>query len=258
GVALAAAFASAPERPAALLVVDQLEELVTTSEPESVARFVQALRAALAPEAGEFYCLATLRADYLGALQGHPVWGALPFRQLPLAPMNASHFAEIISGPARVAGLELEDGLVEALAHDTGSPDALPLLAFTLNRLWREFGDDRRITLDEYRERVGGLAGAIRHEAEAVLAALAPPPEALDALRHAFRQLVRVEPEGGYTRRAARWQDLPVAAHPLLEAFVAARLLVSGQQEDGARTLEVAHEALFRAWDELRRWLDED
>lgn len=258
GAALASAFAAEPGQPAVLLVVDQLEELVTTSTPEAAARFVQALRAALAPEAGELYCLATLRADYVGALQSLPAWGALPFRQQPLAPMNASHFAEIITGPARVAGLELEDGLVEALAHDTGSPDALPLLAFTLNRLWRDFGDDRRLTLDEYRARFGGLEGAIRHEAEAVLGALAPAPEALTALRHAFRHLVRVEPEGGYTRRAARWQDLPAAAHPLLEALVAARLLVSGQDEGGARMLEVAHEALFRAWDQLRRWLDED
>ena len=258
GAALASAFAAEPERPAVLLVVDQLEELLTTSEPEAAARFVQALRVALAPERGELYCLATLRADYLAALQALPLWGALPFRQQPLAPMDASHFAEIISGPARVAGLELEEGLVEALAHDTGSPDALPLLAFTLNRLWRDFGDDRRITLDEYRARFGGLEGAIRHEAEAVLAALAPADEALGALRHAFRQLVRVEPEGGYTRRAARWQDLPAAAHPLLEALVAARLLVSGRDEGGARMLEVAHEALFRAWDLLRRWLDED
>jgi hypothetical protein len=258
GVALASAFAAEPGRPAVLLVVDQLEELVTTSVPEAAARFVQALRAALAPEAGELYCLATLRADYVGALQTRPAWGALPFRHQPLAPMNASHFAEIITGPARVAGLELEDGLVEALAHDTGSPDALPLLAFTLNRLWRDFGDDRRITLDEYRARFGGLEGAIRHEAEAVLGALAPAPATLAALRLAFRQLVRVEPEGGYTRRAAHWQDLPAAAHPLLEALVAARLLVSGQEEGGARVLEVAHEALFRAWDQLRRWLDED
>ena len=255
GAALASAFAAEPGRPAVLLVVDQLEELVTTSAPEAAARFVQALRAALAPEAGELYCLATLRADYVGALQAHPAWGALPFRQQPLAPMSASHFAEIITGPARIAGLELEDGLVEALAHDTGGPDALPLLAFTLNRLWRDFGDDRRLTLDEYRARFGGLEGAIRHEAGAVLTALAPAPA---ALRHAFRQLVRVEPEGGYTRRAARWQDLPVAAHPLLEALVAARLLVSGQEEGGARMLEVAHEALFRAWDQLRRGLDED
>ena len=260
GAALAAAFAAEPGRPAVLLVVDQLEELVTTSAPEAAVRFVQALRAALAPEAGELYCVATLRADYVGSLQAHPAWGALPFRQLLLAPMNASHFAEIIRGPARIAGLELEDGLVEALAHDTGSPDALPLLAFTLNRLWRDFGDDGHITLDEYRARFGGLEGAIRHEAEAVLRALAPAPAALAALRHAFRQLVRVEPEGGYLRRTARWQALPVAAHPLLEAFVVARLLVSGREEGdgGARTLEVAHEALFRAWDQLRRWLDED
>ncbi len=280
----------APAAVARLLVVDQLEELVTSSEAAAAARFVVALRAALAAEAGELYCLATLRADYLGALQAHPAWAQLPFRELSLGPMTPRHFAEIISRPAEVAGIELEAGLVETLVHDTGSTDALPLLAFTLNRLWHDFGGDGRITLAEYSERIGGLEGAIGQEADAVLAALQPTRAQLEALRRAFRELVRIDPEGQYTRRTLRWQDVPAAIHPLLEAFVGARLLVSaqevGQEEVGkeavgkeavgkeavgkqavgkeggpggaARTLEVAHEALFRAWGQLRRWLDED
>ncbi len=269
--ALAAAMAAASageagetgERRAVLLVVDQLEELVTTSDAVAAARFVALLRAALSGDAGDLYCLATLRADYLAALQSHAAWGQMPFREMSLGPMTPRHFAEIIMKPAEVAGIELESGLVETMVRDTGTADALPLLAFTLNRLWRDFGDDGLITLAEYTERIGGLEGAIRQEADAVLAALKPTREQIAELRRAFRHMVRVDPDGRYTRRAVRWQDIPEAIHPLLEAFVKARLLVSGQEDpqagsDAARTLEVAHEALFRAWDRLKRWLDED
>ena len=263
---VAAAVDTGTERRAVLLVIDQLEELVTISDPAAAARFVELLRAALVGEGGDLYCLATLRADYLAALQSHAAWGQMPFREMSLGPMTSRHFAEIISKPAQVAGIELEPGLVETMVQDTGTADALPLLAFTLNRLWRDFGGDGKITLDEYTERIGGLEGAIRQEADAVLAALKPTRPQITELRRAFRHMVRVDPEGQYTRRAVRWQDIPEAIHPLMEAFVKARLLVSGQEEssdsseggDGARTLEVAHEALFRAWPRLKRWLDED
>ncbi len=262
-VAASAGDGDAGERRAVLLVVDQLEELVTTSDPAAAARFVALLRAALAGDAGDLYCLATLRADYLATLQSSAVWAQMPFREMSLGPMTPRHFADIISKPAQVAGIELESGLVETMVRDTGTADALPLLAFTLNRLWRDFGEDGVITLAEYTERIGGLEGAIRQEADAVLAALKPTRAQIAELRRAFRQMVRVDPDGQYTRRAVRWQDIAEAIHPLMEAFVKARLLVSGQENpqaggDAARTLEVAHEALFRAWDRLKRWLDED
>lgn len=263
---VAAGADTGTERRAVLLVIDQLEELVTISDPAAAARFVELLRVALVGDGGDLYCLATLRADYLAALQSHAAWGQMPFREMSLGPMTPRHFAEIISKPAQVAGIELEPGLVETMVQDTGTADALPLLAFTLSRLWRDFGGDGKITLDEYTERIGGLEGAIRQEADAVLAALKPTRPQITELRRAFRHMVRVDPEGQYTRRAVRWQDIPKAIHPLMEAFVKARLLVSGQEEtndrsaggDGARTLEVAHEALFRAWPRLKRWLDED
>lgn len=250
-----------------LLVIDQLEELVTTSDEGAARRFVALIKAAVTADAGQLFCLATLRSDYMATLQSHPVWQQTRFRELTLGPMTPRHFAEIISKPAAVAGIELEPGLVETLVQDTGTADALSLLAFTLNRLWREFGGDGRITLAEYTDRIGGLEGSIRQEAEAVLSSLAPDQAQLAELRLAFRNLVRIDDAGNYTRRTLHWRDLPSSIRPLMEAFVKARLLVSGQDESvtggvgeqtQTATLEVAHEALFRSWDKLKRWLDED
>jgi len=48
------------------------------------------------------------------------------------------------------------------------TPDALPLLSFTLWVLWRDFGDDRVIELSEY-DRLGGLQGAVVREADALV-----------------------------------------------------------------------------------------
>ncbi|MGA1296756.1 MAG: glycoside hydrolase family 19 protein, partial [Burkholderiaceae bacterium] len=101
------------------------------------------------------------------------------------------------------------------------------------------------------------LENAVKQAADGVLQAERPDESSLMALREAFvPAMVRVSEQGSYARRAA-WEKLPEAARPLLEALVAARLLVRRQDEEQGRTVEVAHEALLRVWPLLRSWLDD-
>ena len=172
--------------------------------------------------------------------------------------MPERNFVEIIRGPARLAGLQLEDGLVEAMVADTVTRDALPLLAFTLRRLYDRCGKDGRLEIREYDE-LGRLEGAIRAEADRVLSEAQPSPEDLEALRAAFvPTMVRINAEGGYARRRARADEMPPRAKTLLRRFIDARLLISDRDQDGEETVEVAHEALLRAWPQLSSWLAED
>ena len=71
-------------------------------------------------------------------------------RRSPSIPCRKSRFGEIIEGPADRFGLRLDAGLSERLVEDTGYNDALPLLAFTLERLYTECGADGELTLQEY------------------------------------------------------------------------------------------------------------
>ena len=48
-------------------------------------------------------------------------------------------------------------------------------------------------------------------------------------------------------RRLARWDDLPAASHPLIQAMVDKRLLVKDTR-DGQTVVEVALESLLRQW----------
>src|SRR5262249_53198917 len=70
-------------------------------------------------------------------------------------------------------------------------------------------------------------------------------------------RVVRIDAEGRFVRQPQRWDELPRAVHPLLERFVEARLLVA-RDDGGRRVVEVAHEALFRAWDRFVVWLNAD
>jgi hypothetical protein len=247
-----------------LLTVDQAEELFGYCPSESATRFLRLLRAALEAADRQLMVVATLRSDFLGQFQNHPVLQDseyphhFAYRAVPVDPMPLRSFPEIIQGPARLAGLQLGDGLVEAMVNDTGTRDALPLLAFTLRRLYERFGGDGHLTVDEY-ESLGRLEGAVREEAQRVIAEANPTPEELEALHAAFvPTMVRINADGGYARRRALFATMTQRAVPLLRRFVDARLLVTDREAEGRETIEVAHEALLRTWPLLGGWLAED
>jgi len=240
-----------------LLVVDQLEELLGRDIDPSASLFLRSLKAVLSEPNSPFLAVATLRSDFLGAFQTHEAVQDLLYEPLPLPQMALADFAQVIEGPAKVASIELEAGLAQAMVADTATDDALPLLAFTLRELWDRYNSDGRLTLEEYRDRLGGLQGSLARAAEAIFAERTLSVDEELHLRKAFLSMVRIDEEGRYVRKPAPWTELPEDVHDLLERFVQARLLVA-RSEGAERILEVAHEALFRSWDRLVAWLNAD
>ena len=246
-----------------LLVVDQGEELFAgESDAKQTDGFFRAFNAML-DERLPFMAAMSLRSDYLGRLQQESRL-EVPFEQFSLKPMPLERVREIIEGPAKVAGVAVDGGLVSAAIADARTEDALPLLAFALRELYDRFASSRRLTAEAYRAmgdaqaQFSPLENAVRRRADEVLAAARPAQEDLDALKEAFiPALVRVGPEGEYVRRSAAMESLPPRALPLIERLAKARLLIISE-EQGVRTVEVAHEALLRKWPLLRKWLDEE
>ena len=122
-----------PRRPV-LLVLDQMEELLGLSEAQACGRFLDVLRRALEHGDGRFLVLATLRSEYLGEVQLLPFLttpGPLPYREQTLDPVPLDRLDAIIREPGRrwPQPVEFADRLVERMVRDTGTRDALPLLA---------------------------------------------------------------------------------------------------------------------------------
>jgi hypothetical protein len=244
-----------------LLPIDQAEELFGAADPAQARRFFEILNVALSGDQS-FIAVMTIRSDYLGHLQSAEGLTAR-FKEFSLGPMPKARTRQIIEGPARVAGLGVDEELVHQAVLDAQTEDALPLLAFALRRLYDRGSDDNYLSVDEYRalgdekEGLTPLENAVRQAADEVLAEARPDEEELTALRDAFvPALVRVNDQGEYVRQPARWDDLPAKSHALLERLEKARLLIVSQQAD-ARMVEVAHEALLRKWPRLREWLDD-
>ena len=164
----------------------------------------------------------------------------------------------------------MDPELTDRLIEDAEGTDALPLLAFTLERLLIDYGSDGDLLVSEYQD-LGGIGGSI--EAAVRMAFETPGAEPTipadqgqreTLLRRGFLPwMALIDPDTDERkRRVARWQEIPADARPLIERLITQRLLIRDRRrlDDGeeAVVVEVAHEALFRQWPLLSRWLDED
>jgi formylglycine-generating enzyme required for sulfatase activity len=254
-----------------VVVIDQFEELLVNGNQEG-ERFLAFLQRLLKEGLIEVVVVATMRTDFLAQLQSR--WPQLLglASTLPLEPIPLADYGELISGPAKRADLSLQSGLLERLVNDSNGEDgkgqdALPLLAFTLEKLWKKRQDREGPVIGPRGERwdltvadytaLGGVDGAVQNQA-----ALCWNPENGDsgdaeALRDAFlRHLVTVNEEGKATKRPAQLQDLPERSRPILERMVKQRLLVARGTVHTERTVEIAHEALLRTWEPLVKWIE--
>ena len=91
-----------------LIAIDQMEELLNPDLGDTGYCFLNLLRAITVQSQGPVMVLGTLRSDYLAAFQQHPAVRGLSFESLSMGPMAIENIAEVITGPARVAGFDLE------------------------------------------------------------------------------------------------------------------------------------------------------
>ncbi|MEW2622631.1 AAA family ATPase [Streptomyces sp. NPDC048106] len=239
-----------------LLVIDQFEELVTLAGERERAQFLEGLETCLRREP-TVRVLATCRVDLLGRLLGtrhahllqHPV---------AIGTLSRAQLAQVVERPGALVGISFAPGLVETIVDDTGTDDALPLLAYLLQELYFACGPGGTVTEETY-QRLGGVAGALARQADNTVAALSPP----NGVEFALRVLLKfVTFEGrDLARRPVRVSELTDQERYVVDAFIDARLIRSDAVEGAAGEVsvrqeayaEVTHEALFRQWAPLRQ-----
>ncbi|MEV6968611.1 SUMF1/EgtB/PvdO family nonheme iron enzyme [Hamadaea sp. NPDC051192] len=246
-----------------LVIIDQFEELYTHApNEESIGAFLDDLVGCVTstyPHSVKL--LLTFRGDFYGRVIGHRgLSDLLQDRVVHLPPMSRNELRSVITEPAKESGLTLESGLVERILDDAGTePGNLPLLEFTLTRLW-DRRTDAVLTTSGY-EQVGRLPGAISARAEEVYTSLSPEQQyAARQLLVRLVQVARPEEDGNDARRRtpiAELIGLP-GVEQVIAGLAAARLVVTDSSRLGGPTVELAHEAIIRSWERLRGWLVED
>jgi len=270
--------------PTVVISIDQGEELFVSDGRHEAELVLSAVASALnqathaegsgAPMRPPIVIIA-IRSDSYELLQTEKRLSGLNTCLFDLPPLPATEYKAVVEGPAMRATdaghrLDIDPLLTEKLIDDTEGADALPLLAFTLERLYLQYGSVGRLQLLDY-EALGGVRGSIEAAVQAAFEEPSREPvipaaaEHQDRLLHAafVPWLARVDPETEKRkRRVARWDELPREALPLLERLIEKRLLVkrgpTEESPDDMVLVEVAHEALLRQWPTLTEWLSED
>ena len=164
--ALETALASGGPGERLVLVVDQFEEVFSTTADESErAAFVDRL-VELARDPERCVVVVTIRADYTGHCAPYPELAELLASNLMLVgPMTPDELRRAIELPARRVGLRVESALVDALVDEVAEePGGLPLLSTALVELWQA-RDGGWLRLEAH-ERTGGVRGAVARLAE--------------------------------------------------------------------------------------------
>lgn len=240
-----------------LFTIDQFEELLDRPEEHLGTQFLYFLKSMLHKKESKLIVLGTMRSDFLGMFQQNSALLGLEFGKILVGPVDIESLTEIIEKPAELAGVRIEPKLVQGLIEDTRTDDSLPLMAFTLRELYDNYSEDNLLEFREY-EALGGIHGSVAKSAEGVLSNPKLTTSQEELLRKAFLQMTRVNEQGNFTRNRVAWNDINPETHEVLNRLVSGRLLVSSTDGNDIRTLEVAHESLFRSWKRLKTWLDED
>ena len=260
----------------AFILVDQFEEIFTLTSDEAVrTAFTNNLLKVVEFPDVRHTVVITMRSDFeeyitkIGKLQ--ELYAASNIR---VTPLSAAELREAIVQPAEPIGLKFEDGIVDQLVHEVlGEPGGLPLLQFTLRKLW----DSRRqnlVTWDAFHELVS-CREALTRAADQVYNELSPPDQ--ERAKRIFLKLVRpstgaastagveifytgVEVFNNRLPRAQLYIAGEVHTHidQVLAKFLDAGLLRETETDvPGEAKIEVAHEALIRHWKTLNSWLIE-
>ncbi|GHF45572.1 hypothetical protein GCM10017566_18280 [Amycolatopsis bartoniae] len=236
-----------------LLVVDQFEEVFTLCRDRAErAAFLTALLTAAQAENGRTRLVLGVRADFYPHCSEHPeLVEALRDNQLLVGPMSTDELRRAVSLPATRVGATVESALLARVVADAAGQanKALPLVSHALRQTWhRRRGNT--LTLAGY-EAAGGIQHALAQTAEAVYAGLTAEQQRL--VRTVLLRLVALgEGTEDSKRRVARNEFVP-ALDPVLDMLAEARLITVD-----TNTVEITHEALFRAWPRLHDWVDAD
>ncbi|WNG56553.1 serine/threonine-protein kinase PknK [Archangium gephyra] len=163
------ARAHTPPQGRFLLVIEQMEELVTLGgvDCSEIDGWVET---ALAAPDSPLRLLTTIRSDFIHRLEQMPQMAARlnQAARYHLRPMEEDALTQVIEGMAQRVGLRLSEGLSLRMVRDARSEGSqLLLLGQALRALW-SLRSGTRLTHERY-EQLGGVGGALAQQAERLL-----------------------------------------------------------------------------------------
>ena len=263
-----------------LIFIDQFEELFTRcTNLEQRKNFIQSLTQMAESKDRSVKLVLAMRADFLEQFSPYPRFGQLVQRQIHLVTNMPEDELELaIKGPAAKHGVRFEPGLTKEIIQDVqGQAGSLPLMQYTLDRLWKYKFDvdqltDRTLNTQNYRV-LGKVRGALEKHVNEIYDELSAAGQ--QAAKRIFLSLVKLVKTDGVVKPVsqsmARSELLGEGVPTTLDRLINENLLVgsskhlsqaalpaqAGKQRKQQATIEIAHEILLSSWKLLESWIGE-
>ncbi|MCT7991821.1 WD40 repeat domain-containing protein [Laspinema olomoucense] len=253
-----------------LIVLDQFEELFTTTQGDKREIFINSLIHLNKTKLNSVKIIGTMRADFLDKLSPHPKLVKMTDKHRPMiAEMQSDELRLAIEQPAAHHGVLINPELVQEILKDIqGQAGYLPLLQYTLNLLWetelkQNLIQERTLNLDTYRQ-LGRVQGALQQHVNTLYETLSP--EEKQATQRIFLKLVDIGEDaasGGewkpVRRRASKSIFTSELEQQVLLKLINESLLVSDfSPETKESTIDITHEILLTSWPQLNGWIKEN
>ncbi|MBC7930583.1 MAG: hypothetical protein H7Z38_08435 [Rubrivivax sp.] len=272
-----------PGVPPALICVDQFEEVFTVCKYDDEREaFLNNLLGVVKSQGVRHKLVLTMRSDRAGyVLRRSELNESFHEAEVRLPPLTEEEMRSAVDGPARRVGLVVKAGVVEQLVKEIyGDPSGLPLLQFTLLKLWEQ-KERGSITLASLRRR-GDCREALANSADEFYGGLEERVEK-EVARRVLLKMVRLSEGLEMTSNRVRRGELheaiknPRQIDEVLRRLDAAHLVritrpgPPAQGTDAAAVegrvggepsaddqFELAHESLMYTWPKLEDWLKQD
>jgi WD40 repeat protein len=238
---------------AVLLVIDQVEELYVRAAGRAAAAFLASLHAALSRAHDRLFVLGSVHSDLFDRLQTDPSLDGRAIAVVPLGRLPQHRLFDVITVPAAHAGITMDTDLPSRLVELVPTTDALPLLAFALERMYTA-SNGRHLGLADLTRAGSSLEHHLERVAERLVAGIKAAGVAERRIEQLFLGLVATTRVDGAWRTSSRplaLDEVPGELRPMIDAFIGERLFVNDEGR-----VEVAHEALLRSWPRLRGWIE--
>lgn len=272
-----------------VILIDQYEEMYTEAEElrqdfeqklESLAGKIMQYSGDEDDEPAPTKLILTIRSDFEWQLKvsafGQSFWKEEDTRSFMyrLPPMDLEELREATVKPARVVAYEFEsEELVNRILEEVhNAPGALPLLSFTLHKLYELRDKNRRLLTEKaYVEELGGVNGALSKHADKIYKNL-PDDMHRDFMRKLMLRMVRLN-DGSYSRRRVylSYQSsllekslseldypdhLDATVESVLDTLEETQLVVRGKDSLGPY-VEPMHDSLINYWPTCLQWIQE-
>lgn len=257
-----------------LLIIDQLEELVTICKPDVRMRFLSRLSSILKNSPKNFKILLSVWNEYnshFSTSQIGKYWVENSIYTLEIP--GKDQLRKIVDGPIRGMGMFFyPPNLVEQIVYEAQNTlQPLPHLSFTLSELYdvcltKPQEEQRIITSFDY-DKTGGISRSLVKKATQLKEEISKAGM-LNDLKNVILRMV-TQNVYGLSKRPIWLSDFtdkgfdsaPTGIKTVLGKLIESRLIVASNQIGPYKKedllIQPAHDALLREWKEISKWIKE-